>query len=451
VSFREASAAGTIKGYITMPRLVDRLTARRVAALVQARAPGSFADGEGLYLQVGPRGSASWVVVYRRGGKRRKMGLGPVRLVALAEARAKRDEAHKMLRLDGKDPLAHRALRARKQSTALTFKEAARRYVGETEAKRRDPKSLRAWLMTLLGEQPNGERTENNYCSALHELPIGAIDTAAVLAVLKPIWQSKPETASRLRGRIEKVIDYAIVHGLAGDLSPSHENPARWKGRLEHALPAKGEVREIKHHAALAYEDLPAFLRKLRTREGLAARALELAILTATRTGDLIGSDREERPPMRREHVDLAGAMWTVPKTKTGAEHRVPLSGAAVALLAEIFDAHPDDGSGIVFVGDRKGEPLSNGALLRVRDRMIDDGLIAKGAMTTHGLRASFKSWASDQTDFEKDVIEACLTHVIGDPHRRTDFYRKRARLMQSWADFVEGKAGANVVALRGA
>jgi integrase len=359
-----------------------------------------FPDGEGLYLQMTPRGSASCVVVYRRVGKRRKMGLGPVRLVTLAEARAKRDAAHKMPRFEGKDPLGHRAGRRRKQASALTFREAARRYITDTEAKRKDPKSLRTWLMTLLGEQPDGTNTEHDYCVTLHELPVGEVDIGGVLDVLKPIWASKPETASRLRGRVEKVIDFAIVHGLAGDVGPEHQNPARWKGRLEHALPAKGEVRETKHHAALPYEAVPAFMKTLRTREGAAARCLELAVLTATRTGDLIGSDREERLPMRWEHVDLEKRLWTVPKTKTNVEHRVPLSGAVVALLERVRSEHPDDGSGIVFVGDKRAEPLSNGAVLRVRDRMVKDGLIAEGAMTTHGMRAAFKSWGRRRNGF---------------------------------------------------
>ena len=412
-----------------------------------------FPDGEGLYLQIAPRGSASWVVVYRRAGKRRKMGLGPVRLVTLAEAREKRNAAHKLLRFEGKDPLARRTTRRAKRASALTFKAAARRYITETESRRKDPKSLRAWLMTLLGVQANGQPTEFNYCASIHDLPIADIDTAAVHDVLTPIWKTKPETASRLRGRIEKVVDFATVHGLVGDVGGNHQNPAAWKGRLEHALPAKGEVREVRHHAALPYEAVPAFLAALRTREGAAARCLELAVLTATRTGDLIGSGREERPPMRWEHVDLEKPLWTVPKTKTNVGHRVPLSGAAVALLERVRGEHPDDGSGIVFVGDRKGAPLSNGAMLRVRDRMINDGLIAEGAMTTHGMRAAFKSWAGDETAFDRDVIEACLTHVISDPieaaYRRSDFYAKRARLMQAWSDYCEGKASANVVALR--
>lgn len=434
-----------------VPRLVNRLTKRSADRIAAARTPGLYPDGEGLYLQVAKGGSASWLLVYRLKPRRRKMGLGPLRLVSLEEARARRDAAHKQL-LEGADPLASRAVRRAKRAKAATFRDAARAYIETTESRRKNPKHAAQWRMTLLGETPEGEKTEHNYCAAILDLPVGDVDTQAVIGVLRPIWTSKPETASRLRGRIEAVLGYAALHGLAGDVDPNRPNPARWKDHLQFALPTKGEVRDVKHHAALAYQDVPTFIRKLKTREGLAARCLELGILTAVRTGDLIGSDREERPPMRREHVDLEARTWTIPRTKTGVEHRVPLSRVAVELLNRVFSDYPDDGSGIVFVGDRRGEPLSNGALLRVRDRMVADGLIDKGAMTTHGFRASFKSWASDQTNFERDVIEACLTHVISDPleqaYRRSDFYTKRTRLMQAWADFVEGKAGANVLSL---
>jgi integrase len=435
-----------------VPRLSNRLTKRRVAAIAAAKVPGFYPDGLGLYLHVSKRGSVSWILMYRIKPRRRKMGFGPLRLVSLDEARAKRDEAHKQL-MTGQDPLAFRAVRRKKQAAASTFAAAAEAYLETTKSKRRNLKGLRQWWMTLLGRTPEGERTEHNYCASLHDLPIAAIDTAAVLAVLKPVWLTKPETASRVRARIEAVIDYAVVHGLAGDVRHDHPNPAKWKGRLEHALATKGEVRDVKHHAALAYFDVPAFIRVLKTRDGLAARALELTILTAVRTGDLIGSDREERPPMLRGHVDLGARMWTIPRTKTGVEHRVPLSDAAVALLTEVFATYADDGSGIVFVGDKRGEPMSNGAMLRVRDRMIADGLVAKGAMTTHGFRAAFKSWAGDQTSFERGVIEACLTHTIGDAveaaYRRSDFFSKRARLMAAWAAFVTGDGESNVVALR--
>jgi integrase len=435
-----------------VPRLVNRLTKRSADRIAAARTQGLYPDGEGLYLQVAKGGSASWLLVYRLKPRRRKMGLGPLRLVSLEEARARRDAAHKQL-LEGVDPLASRATKRARKASASTFRAAAKAYIEATEGARKNPKHAAQWRMTLLGEMPDGSSTEHNYCAAILDLPVGAVDTQAVLSVLKPIWSSKPETASRLRGRIEAVLSWAVLHGLAGDIDPNRPNPARWKGHLQHALLARGAVREVKHHAALEYRAVPDFLRKLRTREGLAARALELAILTAVRTGDLIGSDREERPPMKREHVDLEAQTWEIPKTKTNVSHKVPLSAAAVGLLKRAFRDYRDE-SGIVFVGDRRGEPMSNGAMLRALDRMAADGLIDKGSTTVHGFRAAFKSWASDQTNFEKDVIEACLTHIIGDKleaaYRRSSFFEKRARLMSAWADFCEGKAGSNVINLHG-
>jgi integrase len=448
-NFRRRSRLRSFQARSIMPRLVNRLSKRRVEQISAARTLGMHPDGNGLYLQVTPRGAVSWIVMYRHRRGRRKMGLGPLRLVSLEEARAKRDAAHKLL-LDGVDPLASRATKRARKAGASTFRAAAKAYIEATEEARKNPKNAAQWRMTLLGETPDGEKTEHNYCAAILDLPVSEVDTQAVLSVLKPVWSSKPETASRLRGRIEAVLSWAALHGLAGDIDPNRPNPARWKGHLQHALLARDAVREVKHHAALDYRAVPDFLRKLRTREGLAARALELAILTAVRTGDLIGSDREERPPMKREHVNLAARMWTVPKTKTNVSHRIPLSGAAAELLARIFFDYPDDGSGVVFVGDRRGAPLSDGALLRVRDRMVKDRLIEKGAMTTHGFRASFKSWASDETSFERDVVEAALTHTISDKleaaYRRSDFLEKRRQLMASWAGFLEGKAGANMI-----
>jgi hypothetical protein len=429
-----------------MPRLIERLSRSDIK---KARAPGLYPDGNGLYLQVTKRGTKSWVLLYKYRQHRRKMGLGPLRLVDLAEARNRQGAAHKQL-LDGVDPLALRAKRGAKAATAKTFRDAARQYIKEHEAKWKNPKHVAQWYMTLLGETREGKKTKNNYCAPLHGVPVADVDTALVLSVLRPIWHDKPETASRLRGRIETVLGWAMVNGLRAE----QMNPARWSGHLANALPEKGEVREVKHHAAPPYQELPGFMAKLKQRQGLAARALQLAILTAVRAGDLAGNDREERPPMLRTHVDLAGRMWTIPKTKTNVEHRVPLSDAACALLAEIFRAYSDDGSGIVFVGDKPGQPMSNGAMLRVRDRMVKDGLIKQGTVTPHGIaRACFKSWASDETNFEKDVIEACLTHVISDKlqaaYRRSDFFSKRGRLMQAWADYVTAKP-ANVISLHG-
>jgi integrase len=221
-----------------------------------------------------------------------------------------------------------------------------------------------------------------------------------------------------------------------------YRNPARWDGHLEHVLAAKAKVHEVEHHAALDHAQMPAFYAALSKQPGLAARAFQLAILTATRTGDLRGVDREERPPMRWEHVDLDARRWTVPKTKTGVEHRIPLSKEAVDLLEQIRAGRK---TGVVFAGAKPSKPMSNGAMLAVVKRMTKAGLIEKGTVTPHGMaRAGFKSWAADQDGYDKDVTEACMSHVIDDKveaaYRRTDFYAKRAKLMQDWADYVTGK-----------
>jgi integrase len=399
------------------------------------------ADGGGLWLKISPTGGASWVFWYQRDGVRRKMGLGPAPLISVDEARNARDEARKLI-VKGVDPLAARdaekAAKA-KAAGAMTFREAAKAYIDMTAARRGNEKSVVAWHMTLLGETPEGELTEQNYCAPILDLPIDEIDNAAVLRVLQPIWTRIPETARRLRARIEQTINFAVMSGNATD----RPNPAAWRGRLEHALPRE---RAAGHHKALAYEAVPDFMRKLKTRPGLAARALELTILCATRTGDVRNATRDQ--------FDLEARVWTIPKTKTNVEHRVPLSDASVALLEAVFRDCPLSADGFVFEGDKPGEPMSDGAMLRVRDRMIDDGLIEKGAMTVHGMRAAFKSWAGDETAFPRDVIEACLSHAIADPieraYRRSDFLAKRARLMAMWASFVEGKASGAVVALRG-
>ncbi len=386
-----------------MARGIHQLTAGEVA---KARRKGlTLCDGGGLYLQ---RGS-SWIFRYTRDSRTRWLGLGPLAMVDLTAARAAAAGKRKQL-FEGQDPIALRATSRAKAVMAKTFREAAIAYLGDNAIKWKNPKHIAQWYMTLLGTSADGkQKTDNNYCKILHNVPVAEIDTTLVLAVLKPIWFDKPETAARLRGRIETVLGWTMVHGLR----PEGLNPARWDGHLKNVLPEKGEIREVKHHAALPYQELPAFFAKLKQQPGLAARGLAFSILTATRTGDLIGNDREERPPMKREHVDLRAKVWVIPRTKTNVEHRVPLSDAAILLLTDIFKNYPDDGSGIVFTGDKPGQPMSNGAMLRVRDRMIEQGLIEKGTVTTHGMaRAGFKSWASDATNYEKAVIEACLTHV---------------------------------------
>ena len=249
-----------------------------------------------------------------------------------------------------------------------------------------------------------------------------AIDTGLVLKVLEPIWTKKPETAGRVRGRIEAVLDWAKVRGYRAG-----ENPARWKGHLDHLLPARGKVRRVEHHAALPYGELPGFLVALREQEGVAARALESTILTAARTGETMFA--------RWTELDLLDNTWTIPagRMKAGREHRVPLSACALAILEEM-QAHRHGDGGFVFPGGREGKPLSNMAFLMLLRRMKRDDL------TAHGFRATFKTWASERTSFPNEIVEAALAHVVGSKveqaYRRGDMFEKRRRLMQQWATF---------------
>jgi integrase len=282
----------------------------------------------------------------------------------LKSARAKNAEVRRLLAA-GVNPLAERATRRAKAKLSKTFKEAATAYIEETAAGRKNPKHNDQWRMTLLGEagkldrQGQPVKSEFNYCRAIHDIGVGDITHDLVLGVLKPIWEEKHETATRLRGRIERVLGWAVAQGMAGPVDPNtYLNPARWNGPLQHALSLKSDD-ETKHHAALHYGEAPAFYAHLAAREGSAACAFRFSILTATRTGDLFGSNREERVPMNWSHVDLEARLWTVPKTKTGAEHRIPLSDAAADLLKQIRKEYPVDPSGIVFASEKPGTALS--------------------------------------------------------------------------------------------
>jgi integrase len=400
----------------------------------------------------------SWISLFRFKNKRHEMGLGPLHEMSLEAARAKNADNRRLL-AEGINPLFQRAARHAKAALSRTFKEAAVACIEATVTGRKNPKHSGQWRMTLLGEtgklDTRGQpiKSEFNYCRAIHDVPVSDITNELVLDVLRPMWETKHVTAKRLRGRIEQVLGWAVAQGMAGNIDPNtYLNPARWNGPLKHALTLKSDD-ETKHHAALPYCEAPAFYAHLMAREGLAACAFRFNMLTATRTGDLFGSSHEQRVPMRWMHVDLDAKLWTIPKSKNGAEHRVPLSDAAVDLLKQIHSEYAVDPHGIVFAGEKPGTALSHGAMLRVRDRMVADGLIELGTATVHGMsRSGFKSWASEETNFEREVVEACLSHTISDElesaYRRTDFLKKRTLLMQAWADFLTGKAGNKVLTL---
>jgi integrase len=430
-----------VDGGVTLARASHRLTTLRVA---REKRSGLHADGGGLYLRITKSGSKNWVFRYTLRGQPRWMGLGPADLYGLAEAREKAVDARRQ-RHEGVDPIdARRATRARERvdsAKALTFKQGAEAYIKAHRSGWRNEKHADQWASTLA-----------TYAyPIIGSLPIQDIDTTLVMRVLeqdvavqnesRSLWAAKPETAGRLRGRIETILDWARVRGHRAG-----ENPARWRGHLDKLLPARSKVRQVKHHAALPYADLPAFMAELRICEGVAARALEFVILNAVRTGDIIGSNRDDSPPMRIDHLDLPSRVWTIPKTKNNSEHRVPLSDASVDLLGAL--SHRTAGS-IVFPGMKSAEPLSNGSMLRVLDRM------GRGELTVHGFRATFKTWASERTNFPREVVEAALAHTISDKleaaYRRGDFFEKRRRLMSAWAEYctnVPVKKG-DIVALR--
>jgi integrase len=401
-----------------MARGIHRLTQLQV----QRARKRWLCDGGGLYLQA----SRSWVFRYKRGGRTRMMGLGSCHTVSLPRARELARAAREQLHA-GIDPLAARAT-ARAVTRTMTFQQCADAYIAAHAAGWRNPKHAAQWASTLA-----------TYAGpVLGKLPIAAIDTALIMQVLRELWTVKPDTASRLRGRMEQVLGWATINGYR-----SGDNPARWRGHLQHLLPAKSKLRTVQHYAALPYAELPAFMAALRQQDGIAARALEFLVLTAVRTGDIVGGGRDDAPCLRWGDVDLGNKVWTIPKTKTGTAHRVPLSDAALAVLAQMRPLADD--SGIVFGGRRRGQPLSNGTFLGLLNRMGAD-------VTAHGFRATFKTWASERTGYAREVVEAALSHTIPDEleraYRRGDLFEKRTTLMADWAAYCTAPP-ATVVPLR--
>ncbi|GEO80279.1 bacteriophage P4 integrase [Pararhodospirillum oryzae] len=393
-----------------MPKPVKGLTARQVQTIT---APGYHCDGAGLYLQVTARGGKSWVFRYQAGGRRRDMGLGSASTVPLAEARAKASEARALMGR-GLDPLAQRHEPIISPPITPTFREAAGLFIEAKRAGWRNAKHAAQWVATL----------EAYAFPVAGQKPIDQVTTDDVLAILNPIWTTKPETASRVRGRVEAVLDYAKARGWCDG-----ENPARWKGHLALTLPAKVKVRAVEGHASMPYRDLPGWWPRLQVADGLGARALELAILTAGRPGEVLGATWDE--------IDLENRTWEIPGTrmKAGAPHRVPLSGPALDLLRKLATVRRGS---VVFPGAREGRPLSNMAMAMVLRRM---GL--GDEVTPHGFRSTFRTWAAECTPFSHEVCEAALAHTVGSKvvaaYQRGDLFEKRRALMGEWAGFVMG------------
>lgn len=384
-------------------------------------------DGDGLYLAVTRVGVASWVYRYRSGGSERYMGLGPLRHVNLSAARQLADKA-RALRRSGVDPVEQRRAQRTEQAVAaaktVTFSKCAEEYIVSHRAGWRSSAHAAQWAATL----------DMYVFPLIGDLPIQAIDTGLVLRVLEPIWRSKTDTASRLRGRIEAVLDWAATHGYR-----QGDNPARWKGHLQNVLPKKSAVRRVVHRAAIPYVQIGAFLAELRQRHGVAARALEFVVLTGVRTSEAIRA--------RWGEFDMRERIWIIPaeRMKAGKEHRVPLSDAAVAVLEIMAAIRSGD---FVFPGTRVGQPLPRMALIHLLGRM------GRKDLTTHGFRSALTDWAADR-GFPREVREQALAHALGSQveaaYRRTDLFAAREQLMRQWAAYCSAPVSDAVVPLRAA
>ncbi|MXP29817.1 tyrosine-type recombinase/integrase [Porphyrobacter algicida] len=390
-------------------RARNKLTARQVASFTD---PGVYSDGGGLYLRIRESGR-SWYFIGTLNRKRLEMGLGSALDVSLAKAREKAEAARQEI-LEGRDPREARKASAEQAAPIVTFGKFAMEFLDGIEDGFKNRKHRQQWRNTL-----------KTYAASLFDVPIDAITTDQVLAVLQPIWLTKPETASRVRGRIERILDAAKVKGLR-----SGENPARGRGHLSLLLPTHSKQR-VKHHPALPFAQMASFMAKLRTRDAMAAKALEFTILTAARSGETRG--------MTWGEVDLNAKVWTVPasRMKAGVEHQVPLSDPAVTLLNAVAtekDARDD----IIFYAPRGGA-LSDMSMLQLLKRM------GHGDITVHGFRSAFRDWAGEKTAFDRETVELALAHTIGSSteraYRRGRALEKRRDLMAEWAVFCDVQA----------
>lgn len=401
-----------------MPKLAARLSDRQVRAI---KADGLHACGDGLYLEID--GDAKrWHFRYQVAGKRRAMGLGSLAEVTLKAAREAIDDARRVIR-NGQDPIEARRV---ERTTIPTFGAFADDLIASLEGGFTNDKHRYQWHQTL----------GDAYCKPIRGKLISDIETADVLTVLKPIWQAKQETASRLRGRIEKVLDAAKARGLRAG-----ENPARWRGHLANLLPRRQKLAVRGHQPALPFDEVPGFVARLRERDAIAARALEFLILTAARAGEVFGATWGE--------IDLAAMVWSISASRMKARkpHRVPLTARCAAILEAMARWRTsDDPKAYVFPGGRAGRPLSNMAFKSLLLRMGETSFVP------HGFRSSFRDWCGECTPFPREVAEAALAHIVGNSveqaYRRGDALEKRRELMTAWASFVEPKA-ENVVTFR--
>jgi integrase len=413
------------------------LTAKRVERL---KKPGRYLDGHGLYLQVTGPENRSWIFRFERDGREYAMGLGPTHTVSLALAREKARAARLQL-LDGTNPLeARRSMKAQAAATlarSKTFSDCAESFFTAHSPTWSIAHAMQ-WQQSILGRTLRGLPCDakHDHCRALRQLAVTDIDTAAVLRIIEPLWSTTPETASRVRGRIENVLAWATVRGYR-----SGPNPAQWKNHLDQILPARSKMKKVENFESVPYDQVPAFMAQLATRPGSAARALAFQILTAARP-----TEAREAP---WSEINLTEAMWIIPaeRMKAEREHRVPLAPAVLALLRDLPPhSDPDD---FVFPGSQRGKPMSDSSLGRVMKRM-------KLSAVPHGFRSSFRTWAAERTNFPHAVVEMALAHAVGDSseraYQRSDLLQKRRALAEAWARYCMSPAavatGDNVVGI---
>lgn len=389
---------------------VNRLSDRRVQTI---KTPGRHADGGGLYLVVDKTLAKRWAFMSWRGGKQIEIGLGGLKSVSLSAARKRASRCREAIS-EGRDPREV----VRDKAAVPSFGEFADQLIVSLESGWRNEKHRQQWRNTL-----------STYAAPIWSKSIDAVSTEDVLQILQPIWTTKAETASRVRGRIEKVLDAAKAKGLR-----TGENPARWRGHLDHLLPRRQKLQRG-HHAAMPWSDVPQFVAQLRSRPCIAALACEFLILTACRSGEILASKRDgEVHFMHWDEVDLENRVWTVPgqRMKNGKEHRVPLSDRAMEILLEL---RLDGSAKYVFPSPQRGKPLSGGAIAALLKRLgISDA-------TPHGFRSSFRDWVGECTSVPREIAEMALAHTVGDQteraYRRGDALERRRELMDGWANYV--------------
>ncbi len=396
---------------------LNNLSATALATLK----PGVHTDGGGLYLRVFPAGSRRWIYAWKADGRRTELGLGTFPAVSLATAR-RLAAGHRDAIAAGRDPAAERKSE-RRTAARVTFADVMDDYLATKVAALRNPKHRAQWRSTL-----------ETYAASVLPMPVADVRTEHVLDALNPIWRDKPETASRVRGRLESILNAAKARGLR-----SGENPAAWRGHLANLLPARNKRLDVRHFAARPWGDMPALMAQLEAAQSMSALCLRWIVLTACRSGEGRGA--------RWNEIDMAARVWTIPpaRTKTANAHRVPLSEAAMRVL-ETVRPLAGDADALVFPGGRVGRPLSDVAVTKAL-RGLDP------VATVHGMRSAFRDWVGEATHFPREVAEQAMAHVVGNEaeraYRRGDALEKRRALMAAWADYLAGRPAANVVALR--